>query len=228
MPATVPPSRRWWTWIAAALSVAAILWSRTWCDAPLHRRIELGRAPIRLVDGATATVRFTPDHDGVFELSLHVPRAEIVGDGLDVLVAGRRSPDERKPAGVRMAYSIRRGGAVDVAGVTDDVLVQPSAGVPTYRLVYVVKGRPDAYEAEVRVQRAVAGLASAEAVVLAAASGDWILYRSVEAEVRRVLWLAGVVASAILWSIGLAIVARFERRRRGSGTGPPDVGRDPA
>lgn len=226
VPAAASPSRGWWAWIAAALSVAAILWSWKWCDEPLHRRVELGRAPIRLVEGATATVAFTPDHDGPFRLTLHVPSAEIEDGKLDVLLAGRGSPDERKPAGVRMAYTIRRGGAVDAAGATGDVLERPSASVPNFQLVYVVKGRPEAYEAEVRVERAVAGLASADAVVVAAASGDWISYRSLEAEVRRVLWLAGVVASAILWWIGLAVAARINRRRgradgNPSGQAPP-------
>jgi hypothetical protein len=58
VPAAASPSRRWWTWIVSAivavLLVVVIVVGWEWSDEPWHRRVELGRAPIRLVDGATA------------------------------------------------------------------------------------------------------------------------------------------------------------------------------
>ncbi len=222
----------WWAWIVSAmvavLLVVVIVVGWRWSDEPRHRRVELGRAPIRLEEGATATVAFTPDHDGPFVLSLHVPRAKVAGDVLDVMLAGRRCPDGLSPAGARLAYTIRRGGAVDVAGSTGDVLERPSASVPDFQLVYVVKGRPDEYQAEVRVERAVAGLTSAEAVVVAKASGDWIHYRWLEVTIRQAQVLAVAAAIVMAWGIGFTIVRRRDRRRHRAGARPPDSGRPPA
>lgn len=213
--------------MVAALLVVVIVVGWRWSDEPWHRRVELGRAPIRLVEGATATVVFMPEHDAPFELALHVPSAEIKDGELDVLLAGRWSPDGRTPAGVRLAYTIRSAGVADIAGETGDVLVRP-ARTPDFKVVYVRDGHPEAYEAEVRVERAVAGLASADAVVVAKASGDWINYRWLEVTIRQAQVLAVAAAIVTAWGIGFWLVATRDRRRLRRGVGDGSPGRPPA
>jgi hypothetical protein len=87
-----------------------------------------------------------------------------------------------------------------------------SRGAVGVSLAHAADGKPVPLDVEVRVERAVEALASHPARLRVVAAGDWIHYSWLEAAVRRVLVVLGMVVALTLLFVVWRIMAKRARR----------------
>jgi hypothetical protein len=197
-----------WGWIALAMVV--IGGGVAFAVEPLTRREILFETPIRIVPGASVAGRFEPEHRGPFVIQLRFHEAWLkplseepggVGPELQALerdIGGRwRTGDD--PPGFAASYTVRSSGRSISSGATGDhfrgFFGPRGVGV---NIAWIDDGQPSPHEFDVRIDRAVDGLARWDARLVVAASGDWISYAGLEAPFRMAFAAVGVVIGLLL------------------------------
>jgi hypothetical protein len=178
-------------WLLGFFGVLLLGAGIVWATEPGRRRGVRFAAPIRLAEGVLVQGSFVPEPGEPTAIQVRFPEARLrlahepddgALDALGSALGGGWWRSRSSPPGLTASWIVRDGGGAAVAaGATGDRLTGFMGGRASgLYIAWIEDLEPGRHDVEVRIERAVADLATWEAHLEVTVAGDWISYAWLE------------------------------------------------